>query len=313
MEIAMNMHPARRRNPQLAGRAVTALLCGTLTLAGVGCGMLRDVSLTWKLEPGADLVYRLSMRSESELPQSMGTSTMHMDTTQRWSVLEVDSDGNATVRITTEGVRMEIAGPMGTMTMDSADETRARSPLDAIRVMVGTSYSVVLDPRGALLGMSGIDEMLDALRARIPDPSARTMLDQMVSEEALSAQWRQGMLSLPGEAVGVGSTWENAFTLPLPLVGSMTVATSHELESLDEELAVIHSSGTMGLADDALASSRIPMEFRDATIAGTTRFDADRGLLLDAETTIALQTVMTVGDQETALEALTTVTVELVE
>ena len=177
----------------------------------------------------------------------------------------------------------------------------------------GTSYSVVLDPRGALLGMSGIDEMLDALRARIPDPSARTMLDQMVSEEALSAQWRQGMLSLPGEAVGVGSTWENAFTLPLPLVGSMTVATSHELESLDEELAVIHSSGTMGLADDALASSRIPMEFRDATIAGTTRFDADRGLLLDAETTIALQTVMTVGDQETALEALTTVTVELVE
>ena len=63
------------------------------------------------------------------------------------------------------------------------------------------------------------------------------------------------MLSLPGEAVGVGSSWENAFTLPLPLVGSMTVATSHELESLDEELAVIHSSGTMGLADDALASA----------------------------------------------------------
>ena len=271
MEIAMNMHSARRRNPQLAGRAVTALLCGTLTLAVVGCGMLRDVSLTWKLEPGTDLVYRLSMRSESELPQSMGTSTMHMDTTQRWSVLEVDSDGNATVRITTEGVRMEIAGPMGTMTVDSADETRARSPLDAIRVMVGTSYSVVLDPRGALLGMSGIDEMIDGLRARIPDPSARTMLDQMVSEEALRAQWRQGMLSLPGEAVGVGSTWENTFTLPLPLVGSMTVATSHELESLDEEVAVIHSSGTMGLADDALASSRAGIPGRRSRSSATRR------------------------------------------
>ena len=49
MEIAMNMHPARRRNPELAGRAVTALLCGTLTLAGSrlfgSCGLFRQ---TWR-------------------------------------------------------------------------------------------------------------------------------------------------------------------------------------------------------------------------------------------------------------------------
>ena len=94
-------NPSRRRNPQLANCVRTAVLCAALTLAGlIVPAAMQRVELMWKLEPGTDLVYRDSQQVETELPQGMGTSTMRWDSTQHWSVLEVDGDSNATVRLT---------------------------------------------------------------------------------------------------------------------------------------------------------------------------------------------------------------------
>ena len=311
----MSMQSTRRRNP-LAGPAGTALLCAALALPGIAAAApaaAQGVELRWKLEAGTDLVYRVSVESESELPQGMGTSTMHQDVTHRWSVVGVDGDGNATVRVTTERVRMSMAGPMGTMSVDSADPTGSGSPLDAVTVMAGTSYSVVLDPRGTLVGMSGVEEMREAVRARIPDPSARALLDQMLSEEALRSQWAQGGYELPTEAVAVGSTWESTFVTPLPTIGSLSAATSSVVESMDGDIVVIANSGTISLSDDAVASPPIPMSLGDATMTGTTRFDAGRGRLLGTEGAIALQITMTMGGREAVLDTVTRLTAELVE
>ena len=101
------------------------MLCAALTLAGliVPAAMpaaMQRVELMWKLEPGTDLVYRDSQQVETELPQGMGTSTMRWDSTQHWSVLEVDGDGNATVRLPPGQVQMNLDGPMGATSVDSA-------------------------------------------------------------------------------------------------------------------------------------------------------------------------------------------------
>ena len=307
------MQSKHGRGLQLARNALTALLCASLTVTGIGAAAAQSIELRWKLEPGTELVYRVSVETETELPQGMGTVTMRMETTQRWSVQEVDGDGNAVVRATTGRVRMSMSGPMGTMSVDSADETGSGSPLDGISAMAGTSYSVVMDPRGALVGMSGIDEMLEELRAQIANPAVHATLDQMVSEEALRAQWEQGVGALPAEAVSVGSTWDNTFRWPIPQAGSMTVVTSHEVESIDEGLVVIGVSGTMSLADGAAASSPIPVRFGDATIMGTSRFDAGRGLLLGSEATTAIEMSMAMGGREAGITMASTMTLELVE
>ena len=312
------MQPTCRPNPRCTGRARTALLCAALALTGIAAAAAapaaaQGVELRWKLEAGTDLEYHLSVQSESELPQGRGTSTMRQDITQRWSVLEVDGDGNATVRVATERVRMSMAGPMGTTSVDSADGTGSGSPLDAVTAMAGTSYSVVLGPRGTLVGMSGVEEMREAVQSRIPDPSTRFLLDQMLSEEALRSQWAQGGYELPTEPVSVGSTWENTFVTPLPTIGSLSAATSSVVESMDGDVVVIGSAGTMSVADAAPAPSPVPMSLGDATMSGTTRFDAGRGLLLGTEGAIALQMTMTVAGRETVIDTVTTLTLELVE
>ena len=312
--------PAARGGGARAGRAAQALLVAVLTAAGVAAeapaAAAQSVELAWKLEAGTDLVYRTAIRTETELPQGMGTSTMNMDTIGRWSVLEVDGDGNATVRMTTERVRMSLSGPMGTMTVDSANESGSgSSALAAVTAMAGTSYSVVLDRKGRMIEMSGLDDLREALGARTSDPSLRAVLDQTLSEETLRGQWELGMTALPVDTVGVGSTWENNVMVSVPPAGSMTAAFSNEVESIEGDLVVIGGSGAMSVSDGSAAPfpTPTPVSLGDATLTGRTRFDAGRGLLLDTETTIAVQMSMALGGRETVMVAATTVTVELVE
>ena len=308
------LQPAACGGGSRADRAAQALLFAVLTAAGIAAAATQSVELVWKLEAGTDLVYRTAILTETELPQGMGTSTMNMDTIGRWSVLDVDGDGNATVRMTTERVHMSLSGPMGTMTVDSANESGSgSSALAAITAMAGTSYSVVLDRKGRMIEMSGLEELREALGARTSDPSLQAVFDQTLSEETLRGQWELGMTALPIDTVGVGSNWENNVTVSVPPAGSMTAAFSNEVESIEGDLVVIGGSGAMSVSDGSAAPFPTPVSLGDATLTGRTRFDAGRGLLLNAETTIAVQMSMAMGGRETVMDVATTVTVELVE
>ncbi len=312
------MSPTRRHDPRLAGSARTALLCAALALPGMVAASampaaVQRVELAWKLEAGTELVYRQSMQSETELPQGMGTSSMRSESTQRLTVLAVDGDGNATVRVTTEQAQMSLDGPPGASGVDPAGPGRSGMVSAAVGGIAGTSYTIVFDPRGAVIGMSGLEEMREALREQVQDPSSQAMVDSMLSDEALRGQWAQGSLSLPAEAVGIGSTWDGTYTSTIPAFGSMTIVTSERVDSMDGDLVVIGSSGTISLADGAATSSPVPVTFGDMTIVGTSRFDAGKGLLLGTERTMHLEMRMAMGGQEIVIASVTTLTLELIE
>lgn len=299
------------RRPQHAAIARTALGCVAVIWAGTAAA--QDVELRWKLEAGADLVYRISMESETELPQGLGTTTMEIESTHRWSVLEVDEDAQTTVEVTTERTRVSMDGPMGAMSADSADAAGSGSPFEAVRAMAGLRYGATFDSRGALIEMSGTEELREALRTTNPDSAGQAMMDQMLSEEALRAQWEQGVSALPADPVGIGSTWEQTFDWPLAGLGSMTVTVTNEVEAIDGDLVVIASSGTAAMADHVAPSLPVAMNFRDATIQGTSRFDAGRGLQLGGETSFAFEAAMAIAGRESVMSITGTATMELVE
>ncbi len=307
--------PPRRRTPQRCDRVRTAILCAALVLVGAVAVMtaVQGVELAWKLEAGTDLVYRESQQVETELPQGMGAATiMRSGSTERWSVLEVDGDGNATVRMTTEQVHMNFDGPLGSTSVDPADQGGSGAFLDAV---AGTSLTVVLDPRGVVVETSGLEELREALRAELRALPVPALLDGMLGDEAMRSQWAQGSLvvPLPTGPVGVGSTWDSDSTSPIPGFGSMTVATSYRVESIDGDVVVIGSSGTLSLPDGAAASSLVPVQFGDMTTVGSSRFDAGRGLLLGTESTVRVEMTMAIAGQEMVTEMVMTTTQELIE
>ena len=307
---------SRGRNPQLAGCVRTTVLCAALVLTGAVAVMhavVQRVDLAWKLEAGTDLVYRESQQVETELPQGMGTATMRSGSTERWSVLEVDGSGNATVRMTTEQVHMNFDWPMGSTNVDPADQGDSGAFLDAV---AGTSVTVVLDPRGVVVEMSGLEGMREALRAELRDLPVPALFDSMLSDdEALRSQWAQGsfLVPLPTGPVGVGSTWDSDFTSPIPGFGMMTAATSYRVESIDEDIVVIGISGTLSLPDGTAASSLVPVQVGDMTIVGSSRFDAGKGLLLGMESTARIEMTVAIVGQEMVIKMVMTTTVELIE
>ena len=82
---------------------------------------------------------------------------------------------------------------------------------------------------------------------------------------------------------------------------------------MDGDLVVIGSSGTMSLAAGAAASLPVPVELGDATILGTSRFDAGKGLLLGTESTMSVQMSIAMGGQEMVIDTVTTVALEFIE
>ena len=48
-------------------------------------------------------------------------------------------------------------------------------------------------------------------------------------------------------------------------------------------------------------------------IVGTSRFDAGKGLLLGTQSTMSVQMSIAMGGQETVIETVTTMTLELIE
>ena len=286
-----------------------------LTSAGMAAAAAaHQAELRWKFTPGAELVYRQSMFNETQLPQGMGASTTEMETTQRWSVLEVTDDGDATIRVTTEGVRMSVGTPMGTMTADSADPAASSgTPLDAVTAMAGTSYTIVMSPAGEIKEISGVDEMREAILAEMADPSARTILEESMSDETIRGQWSQGGYALPADAVGVGSTWDSLITVPVPTFGSMTIDTDYAIEAIDGDVVHISSTGTMSMSEGAESRLPVPMEIGATTMDTMSRFDVGRGLLIGTDSKIMMQMSMTMGDQQMVLDAVMTMTLELVE
>ena len=94
----------------------------------------------------------------------------------------------------------------------------------------------------------------------------------------------------------------------------MTVATSYRVESIDGDLVVIGSSGTVSLPDGAAGVALpVPVQFGDTTIAGTSRFDAGKGLLLGTESSMRVEMTMAIGGRETVTGTVMTTTLELIE
>ena len=114
-------------------------------VAGSGYAAAQNVSVRWVFAEGAELVYRTTVSTLTEMPGGQGMMTQEIATTQTWSVLDVVANGDATLRITNDRVQMEMDGPMGNMSVDSDSDQESTSPqMRLATALAGTSYTCVL-------------------------------------------------------------------------------------------------------------------------------------------------------------------------
>ncbi len=283
---------------------VSALL--VILLAGVGWALgtpgqatAQEVDLRWQFQPGQELVYELTQVSDTETPTGIVSQTQVQ--TQRHTVLEVDDDGTARLRVTTDRMNVVAETPMGRQEFDSDDPERGSPELAMLGGMVGTSFEMTLRSDGRVLEVSGLDQMVDEMVEQMAqeDPGAagqmREMMEGMFGEEAMESTMQQGVQPLPRDPVAPGGGWEFSLTQSLGF-GSLRTEAFYTLREVVAEdgrsIAHIDVEGSIG---DFQPEEGHPMggmlEISDGSLSGEVHFDIEAGVLSWSEvsTTIHME------------------------
>ena len=98
----------------------------------------QEIMLKWGFVEGSEQVLQLTNRMEISMPIGFASQVMDQSIRMRQTVQSVESNGDATVTVTTEHIRMEGVGPGGDQLYDSVglgQMSRGLAPARIVRLM----------------------------------------------------------------------------------------------------------------------------------------------------------------------------------
>jgi hypothetical protein len=229
--------------------AVLGVLVVLIAVAGVLVMVLArqgggPVELRLRLEAGRSYAFRTEVNASQKIEGRAGgqaRSEMTMDYT--WDVQEVDAEGNATIKVTQDAVRMESHGPGGEQVVydsTSASGEEAGGIAAVFGALVGRSYTVKVSPTGDVLAVSGIGKAMAGMAEQVGGAGSQmgpALTGPGVGEEAVKASIQEHFDFYPPGPVRIGDSWERR--AELPGFGETGMTTTYKLKKRRGGTAVI--------------------------------------------------------------------------
>ena len=308
---SLQFHPVTKRPALLAIWTILAMSVPALVSA-------QEIMLKWGFVEGNEQVLQLTNRMEISMPIGFASQVMDQSIRMRQTVQSVESNGDATVTVTTEHIRMEGVGPGGDQLYDSDSGDIPTDPaILGAAAMVGQDYSMVVGADGTVKSIQGIEELIESMRSSVP-PDVAPMLGEMFNAQTLTEIAQQGVQILPTDPISPGGSWQISFTMPNPLLGEVINTLTFILDGIEERdgrtVALLSSTGEI-VADTPEDLAGLPMEMDvDAEMTGLLIFDVDRGLVLSSSTTTEMTMTMSGPDGSSMTMPMTTTSsLELLE
>ena len=308
---SLQFHPVTKRPALLAIWTILAMSVPALVSA-------QEIMLKWGFVEGSVQVLQLANRMEISMPIGFASQVMDQSIRMRQTVQSVESNGDATVTVTTEHIRMEGVGPGGDQLYDSDSGDIPTDPaILGAAAMVGQDYSMVVGADGTVKSIQGIEELIESMRSSVP-PDVAPMLGEMFNAQTLTEIAQQGVQILPTDPISPGGSWQISFTMPNPLLGEVINTLTFILDGIEERdgrtVALLSSTGEI-VADTPEDLAGLPMEMDvDAEMTGFLIFDVNRGLVLSSSTTTEMTMTMSGPDGSSMTMPMTTTSsLELLE
>ena len=308
---SLQFHPVTKRQGLLAIWTILAMSVPALVSA-------QEIMLKWGFVEGSEQVLQLTNRMEISMPIGFASQVMDQSIRMRQTVQSVESNGDATVMVTTEHIRMEGVGPGGDQLYDSDSGDIPTDPaILGAAAMVGQDYSMVVGADGTVKSIQGIEELIESMRGSFP-PDVAPMLGEMFNAQTLTEIAQQGVQILPTDPISPGGSWQMSFTMPNPLLGEVINTLTFILDGVEERdgrtVALLSSTGEIA-TDTPEDLAGLPMEMDvDAEMTGFLIFDVDRGLVLSSSTTTEMTMTMSGPDGSSMTMPMTTTgSLELLE
>jgi len=212
-----------------------------------------------------------------------------------FEVLAVDDNGNMSIKTTYQTIHTRMEGPMGVMEYDSTkpQQPGANNPMSAMhKAMLGHSFVMKLTPKGEILEIKGIDEMV----AKMVDKMAtdETMKQQMkemmknfINEDKMKETSGTMVAALPQKPVGIGDSWTNKISVAIGF--PMEIDTTNTLTDHKEGIITIQTNANIETGDDAKPTAMGPMKMTmkmKGAQKGTIQIDAATGWIVRSKTDV---------------------------
>lgn len=271
------------------------ITCALACLAIAAPLYAQGVTLRYHWTKGDVLTYKMLILTTSQVSgmQGRGDVTLQQTMTQvlKIAVDDVAADGTATLKQTFGSVRMEMDGPMGKFSYDTAAPSTSTNPMaqsmgKVLGAMAGETITVVQAPDGTVRSVEGASRIMDKITKTLPSDAGANALAQALktslSDEALKATLEQSFTKLPQGPVKPGDTWKGQMNMGNDTIGKITGSVDFTLKALDGSGDA--ATGRIGVAvamkqESAPASGPggMVMKLQDARGEGEMLFEIAKG------------------------------------
>jgi hypothetical protein len=227
-----------------------------------------------------------------------------------WKVDKIDGD-KVTLKQKIEGVKMKIDIVGNTISYDSTAADPANNPLaDYFKALVGTEFIVELDTKDLrVTKLEGRDEFLKKLIAA--NPQMKTLLDTILSENALKEMAEPTFAVVPNAEVAKGHKWKREAKLNMGPIGSYENTYNYEYtglakDSKDKHVIKVDTTLNYTPPAESVGQGGLPFKIKKASLKSSSQggeivFDSTKGLLERSAIKIELKGDLTIeiGGTET--------------
>ncbi len=250
------------------------------------------VELRWKWQKGQELVYKSVQKTLLEF----GGQPMdqHMGYTYSMTVADLAESGEATITVKYLAVVTKGNGPTGEYDYDSEKdkEPPTEGPAAMQAKMVGQSFTMKMTSTGKVTDVQGYDKVLEAMTKGSGEEAAavRAQLKQMFNNDTFKGMMQQMAPPLPDIKVGKGDTWNNDFTVKMPMIGGMTFTLKSTLADLKDSNAHIEQDIKVELKggdkDNPLAGL---VEIKDGKGKASSVYSTEKGCFLSQKSSMDMK------------------------
>jgi hypothetical protein len=232
-------------------------------------------------------------------------------------------DGNLPIDESIDAIRADVSLPGGiTIAFDSAkpDEAPAEPPfntlVDAMKALVGASWTVVLDKDGKVAGVEGAEKVLD--KAQQISPEVAETMKGRFSAESLKRSTTEQYQRLPDVSVKPGDTWNRTEVTDLGAGQTLTLEKTYTYVGPEEKDGkklekITAKVNSLKYAQDPNAGGPAKVTAADLKIgenSETLHFDPEAGRFVETASTQKIAGSITLDVMGNELEATLDLTLE---
>jgi len=257
----------------------------------------KKFDLKLKLKKGQK--FGLKMVTNQKMAQTMMGQEQKMNQMtameMSFEVLAVDDNQNVSIKTTYLNIHIKMEGPMGVMEYDSTKPPQpgAENPMSAMyKAMVGQSFAMKLTPKGRILDIKGMDEMIAKMIEQMAVDEAmkqhiKEMMNNFINEDKMMETSGNMVAALPPKPVGIGDSWTSKISVAIGF--PMEIDTTNTLTDHKNGTVTIDTTARIDTGDDAKPTEMGPMKMTmkmKGTQKGTIRIDEATGWLVHSKTDV---------------------------